>query len=190
MSVGAFSLDQLMELAGLSVSQAGKQGLGRFIRLEVSSVPAFSLSGTPTKQRKESACSMWARKQWQMMLYFFCCRKCLLLKAVTDWWQHVTYFTMATSPLSSTLSRPSRISMRSDIDLLSRQHYLTQLQRLSTQLKNLDIPFTEDFESSLNSTNHVVDAIFGRYYLRLVDLLTNLRQASASRAKSETHSVQ
>lgn len=33
--------------------------------------------------------------------------------------------------------------------------------RLATQLKTLDVPFTEDFESSLSSTNHVVDAIFG-----------------------------
>lgn len=35
------------------------------------------------------------------------------------------------------------------------------LQRLSTQLKNLDVPFTSDFESSLQNAHHVVDAIFG-----------------------------
>ena len=34
-------------------------------------------------------------------------------------------------------------------------------QRLATQLKNLDIPFTEDFDGSLKTTDHVVDAIFG-----------------------------
>lgn len=34
-------------------------------------------------------------------------------------------------------------------------------QRLAVQLQNLNIPFTEDFESDLKSTNHVVDAIFG-----------------------------
>ena len=34
--------------------------------------------------------------------------------------------------------------------------------RLATQLKNLDIPFTEDFENSLKTSNHVVDAIFGK----------------------------
>ncbi len=34
-------------------------------------------------------------------------------------------------------------------------------QRLATQLKNLDIPFTEDFNASLKTTDHVVDAIFG-----------------------------
>ena len=34
-------------------------------------------------------------------------------------------------------------------------------ERLTMQLKNLDIPFTEDFESTLKTTSHVVDAIFG-----------------------------
>jgi len=34
-------------------------------------------------------------------------------------------------------------------------------QRLAEQLKNLNIPFSEDFESDLKSTNHVIDAIFG-----------------------------
>jgi len=33
--------------------------------------------------------------------------------------------------------------------------------RLVTQLKNLDIPFTDDFESALSSTDLVIDAIFG-----------------------------
>ena len=35
-------------------------------------------------------------------------------------------------------------------------------QRLANQLRNLNIPFTEDFEASLKNTNHVVDSIFGR----------------------------
>ncbi|MCJ1415122.1 hypothetical protein MMC32_001453 [Xylographa parallela] len=34
-------------------------------------------------------------------------------------------------------------------------------QRLMTQLRNLDVPFTSDFTSALQSTDHVVDAIFG-----------------------------
>lgn len=34
-------------------------------------------------------------------------------------------------------------------------------QRLSKQLENLDVPFTEDFEAALGNTDHVVDAIFG-----------------------------
>ena len=34
-------------------------------------------------------------------------------------------------------------------------------ERLATQLKNLDVQFTEDFNASLKTTHHVVDAIFG-----------------------------
>ena len=33
--------------------------------------------------------------------------------------------------------------------------------RLTTQLNNLSIPFTEDFEASLKTSDHVIDAIFG-----------------------------
>jgi len=35
-------------------------------------------------------------------------------------------------------------------------------QRLAKQLKDLDIPFTEDFPSALQQSDHVVDAIFGQ----------------------------
>ncbi|MCJ1412375.1 hypothetical protein MMC19_006469 [Ptychographa xylographoides] len=34
-------------------------------------------------------------------------------------------------------------------------------QRLMTQLRNLHVPFTEDFDTALQGTDHVVDAIFG-----------------------------
>ena len=34
-------------------------------------------------------------------------------------------------------------------------------QRLSKQLKNLDIQFTDDFRTAMKSTDHIVDAIFG-----------------------------
>ncbi|KAL5325236.1 hypothetical protein ACEPPN_006360 [Leptodophora sp. 'Broadleaf-Isolate-01'] len=87
MSIGAFSIDQLMELAGLSVSQAGGDGL------------------------------VAARHLW-----------------------HYGY--------KPTIYYPKQ----SKNDLY---------QRLSTQLKNLDIPFTEDFPAALKETDHIVDAIFG-----------------------------
>lgn len=38
-------------------------------------------------------------------------------------------------------------------------------QRLSTQLKNLNIPFTDDFTTALKETNHIIDAIFGLFVL-------------------------
>jgi NAD(P)H-hydrate epimerase len=34
-------------------------------------------------------------------------------------------------------------------------------QRLRKQLEDLKVPFTDDFPSALNSTDHIVDAIFG-----------------------------
>ena len=50
-------------------------------------------------------------------------------------------------------------------------------ERLATQLKNLDVPFTEDFHSSLKTTDYVVDAIFGTtcQFRILVSKLTFLR---------------
>ena len=39
-------------------------------------------------------------------------------------------------------------------------------QRLVTQLKSLDMPFTEDFSTALQESHHVVDAIFGMCALR------------------------
>ena len=50
-------------------------------------------------------------------------------------------------------------------------------ERLATQLKNLDVPFTEDFHGSLKTTDYVVDAIFGttNQFRRLVLKLTFLR---------------
>ena len=36
-----------------------------------------------------------------------------------------------------------------------------KLQRLSKQLKDLNVPFTEDFDSALKQSDHVVDSIFG-----------------------------
>jgi NAD(P)H-hydrate epimerase len=34
-------------------------------------------------------------------------------------------------------------------------------QRLKKQLEDLKVPFTEDFTSALNNTDHIIDAIFG-----------------------------
>ena len=34
-------------------------------------------------------------------------------------------------------------------------------QRLSTQLKSLDVPFTDDFKGALKETDYVVDSVFG-----------------------------
>ncbi len=38
-------------------------------------------------------------------------------------------------------------------------------QRLSKQLEDLGVPFVDDFNVAIQQTDHIVDAIFGRYSL-------------------------
>lgn len=40
-----------------------------------------------------------------------------------------------------------------------------EIQRLSKQLQDLRVPFTDDFHSALKESDHVVDAIFGIHIL-------------------------
>ncbi|PVH76302.1 YjeF N-terminal domain-like protein [Cadophora sp. DSE1049] len=109
MSIGAFSIDQLMELAGLSVSQAiyrvHPPNRGR--RILVACGP-----GNNGGDGLVAARHLW----------------------------HYGY--------KPTIYYPKQ----SKNDLY---------QRLSSQLKNLNIPFTEDFPTALKDSDHVVDAIFG-----------------------------
>ncbi|MCJ1367136.1 hypothetical protein MMC16_006268 [Acarospora aff. strigata] len=109
MSTGAFSLDQLMELAGVSVSQAVHrlQPLSKGKNILVACGP-----GNNGGDGLVAARHLW----------------------------HYGY--------QPTIYYPKQTS---------NELY----QRLATQLKNLNIPFTNDFHSALQSTNHVVDAIFG-----------------------------
>ncbi|KID64223.1 meiotically up-regulated protein 182, partial [Metarhizium hybridum] len=87
MSTCAFSIDQLMELAGLSVSQAGGDGL-------VAARHLFYYGYQPT---------IFYPKRSKNELY----------------------------------------------------------QRLAKQLEDLEVPFVDDFQSAVDSTDHIVDAIFG-----------------------------
>ncbi|KAI9814536.1 MAG: hypothetical protein M1832_005716 [Thelocarpon impressellum] len=109
LSVGAFSLDQLMELAGLSVSQAVYRihPLSRGKRVLVACGP-----GNNGGDGLVAARHLW-HYGYQPTIYY---------------------------------------PKQSKNDLY---------QRLATQLKNLDVPFTEDFPSALKESHHVVDAIFG-----------------------------
>ncbi|KAF2398079.1 apolipo protein A-I binding protein-like protein [Trichodelitschia bisporula] len=109
MSTGAFSIDQLMELAGLSVSQA-----------------VFKLQPPQKGRRILVACGpgnnggdglVAARHLWHYG------------------YQPTVYY--------------------------PKQPKNELYQRLTTQLRDLDVPFTEDFPAALAQTDHVVDAIFG-----------------------------
>ncbi|KAL7273685.1 hypothetical protein RUND412_003427 [Rhizina undulata] len=127
MSIGAFSLDQLMELAGLSVSQAG------------------SVQTPPAEQRPEDLDCLWARKQRFLTLPSNGSGTANHgsggdgLVAARHLW-HYKY--------EPTVYYPKR--PKNDL-----------YQRLTIQLQNLGVPFTDDFHSALKETHHVVDAIFG-----------------------------
>ncbi|KUJ09868.1 YjeF N-terminal domain-like protein [Mollisia scopiformis] len=109
MSIGAFSIDQLMELAGLSVSQA-------VYRVH-----------PPTRGRRVLVACGPGNNGGDGLV------------AARHLW-HYGYKPTVYYPKQS----------KNDL-----------YQRLSTQLKNLNVPFTEDFPAALKESDHVVDAIFG-----------------------------
>lgn len=109
MTVGAFSLDQLMELAGLSVSQA-------VYRVHPPSRgKSILVACGPGNNGGDGLVA--ARHLW-----------------------HYGYRPIVYYP------KPGKNEL---------------YQRLVTQLKSLDMPFTEDFSTALQESHHVVDAIFG-----------------------------
>ncbi|TVY94378.1 NAD(P)H-hydrate epimerase [Lachnellula willkommii] len=109
MSIGAFSIDQLMELAGLSVSQA-----------------VFRVHPPSRGRRILVACGPGNNGGDGLV-------------AARHLW-HYGY--------KPTIYYPKQ----SKNDLY---------QRLTTQLKNLSVPFTEDFPKAIKETDHIIDAIFG-----------------------------
>ncbi|KAI9804384.1 MAG: hypothetical protein M1825_001282 [Sarcosagium campestre] len=116
MSVGGFSIDQLMELAGLSVSQA-------VYRLHPPSQrPRILIACGPGNNGGDGLVA--ARHLW-----------------------HYGYHPTVYYPKQS-----------------SNELYqaLGGKQRLVTQLRNLSVPFTDDFSSALSETQSVLDAIFAK----------------------------
>ncbi|KAG8525733.1 uncharacterized protein KY384_000493 [Bacidia gigantensis] len=109
MSVGAFSIDQLMELAGLSVSQA------LYKVHPLSSGKNILVACGPGNNGGDG-----------------------LVAA-----RHLFHY-----GYTPTIFYPK--PTKSEI-----------YERLATQLRNLGVPFTEDFEGSLQESHHVIDAIFG-----------------------------
>lgn len=109
MSIGAFSIDQLMELAGLSVSQA-----------------VYRVHPPSRGRRILVACGPGNNGGDGLV-------------AARHLW-HFGY--------KPTIYYP-------------KQSKNELYHRLSTQLRNLNIPFTDDFPSALKDSDHVVDAIFG-----------------------------
>ncbi|KFZ03542.1 hypothetical protein V502_10859 [Pseudogymnoascus sp. VKM F-4520 (FW-2644)] len=129
MTIGAFSIDQLMELAGLSVSQAVYRlhppSRGR--RILVACGPGNN-GDRPLQQ-----------SHWSVEYTDVISEGGDGLVAARHLW-HYGY--------KPTIYYP-------------KQSKNELYQRLSTQLKNLNIPFVDDFHSAIEETDHVVDAIFG-----------------------------
>ncbi|KAJ8069321.1 hypothetical protein OCU04_002977 [Sclerotinia nivalis] len=109
MSKGAFSLDQLMELAGLSVSQV-----------------VYKVHPPSKGRRILVACGPGNNGGDGLV-------------AARHLW-HYGYKPTIYYP------KPGKNEL---------------YQRLSTQLRNLSIPFTNDFPSAIKDSDHIVDAIFG-----------------------------
>ncbi|KAF2175761.1 meiotically up-regulated gene 182 protein [Zopfia rhizophila CBS 207.26] len=109
MSAGAFSIDQLMELAGLSVSQA-----------------VFKLQPLNQGKRILVACGPGNNGGDGLVAA-----------------RHLFHY-----GYQPTIYYP-------------KQSKNELYQRLTKQLKDLKVPFTEDFPSALKETDHIVDAIFG-----------------------------
>ncbi|KAF2703777.1 meiotically up-regulated gene 182 protein [Pleomassaria siparia CBS 279.74] len=109
MSTGAFSIDQLMELAGLSVSQA-----------------VFKLQPISRGKRVLVACGPGNNGGDGLVAA-----------------RHLFHY-----GYQPTVYYP-------------KQSKNELYQRLAKQLKDLKVPFTEDFPSALQQTDHIVDAIFG-----------------------------
>jgi len=109
MSTGAFSIDQLMELAGLSVSQA----VWRFHPLNKG--PRVLVACGPGNNGGDG-----------------------LVAA-----RHLHHY-----GYKPTVYYPKR----------SKNELY---ERLSKQLRDLRVPFTDDFHSAMKQTDHIVDAIFG-----------------------------
>lgn len=109
MSTGAFSIDQLMELAGLSVSQV-----------------VYKLQSPQKGNRVLVACGPGNNGGDGLVAA-----------------RHLSHY-----GYKPTVYYP-------------KQSKNELYQRLSQQLKDLHIPFTEDFKASLSQSDYVVDAIFG-----------------------------
>lgn len=64
-------------------------------------------------------------------------------------------------------------------------------QRLAKQLEDLEIPFTDDFPTAIESTDHIVDAVFGwsSFYIVVWSFLgAHVSQVLASLARSASPS--
>ncbi|QGI60808.1 hypothetical protein CEK26_004779 [Fusarium fujikuroi] len=127
MSTGAFSIDQLMELAGLAVSQA-----------------VYRLQPLESGRRILVACGP-GNNGW-----------CFVLTCL-----YQEFSLTASGGDGLVAARHLRQYGYSPSVFYPKRSKNDLYQRLAKQLEDLGVPFVNDFPLALNSTDHVVDAIFG-----------------------------
>lgn len=135
MSTGAFSLDQLMELAGLSVSQAlfKLQPPSRGNRILIAVGP-----GNNGGDGLVAARHLW-HYGYKPTVYY-------PKRPKNELYQ-----------VSASARRYEKNEGYGDsLKLMTKPP-----QRLTTQLQDLHIPFTSDFLSQLSQTDYIIDSIFG-----------------------------
>ena len=172
MTVGAFSIDQLMELAGLSVSQAGAMALCRNVNIKLSN---------HTDQSTEYILPALGEEYWSLLgQVIMVSDSASVVGSLSD---------------SRYLGGDGLVAARhlwhygyTPTIFFPKQGKNELYQRLATQLKNLDIPFTDDFESALKDTDHVVDSIFGIRPIEFSELKISAKisQVLASLVRSES----
>src|SRR5271155_3921256 len=143
---GGFSIDQLMELAGLSVSQAGSKYI-------------HHVRESGAHRRKSTKSTLPQKVEISSLLV-----------------ARATTVSSTTTPPSfqPLLNHPTRTGGDGLVCARHLHHYgytptiyypkqtsAELFSRLVTQLKTLSIPFTSDFSSALSSADFVIDAIFG-----------------------------
>lgn len=135
MSTGAFSLDQLMELAGLSVSQAlfKLQPPSRGNRILIAVGP-----GNNGGDGLVAARHLW-HYGYKPTVYY--------PKRPKNELYQVSCFSTG------------KEEKRGEGQI--RKLTTVTTQRLTTQLQDLNVPFTSDFHSSLSQTDYIIDSIFG-----------------------------
>ncbi len=148
MSVGAFSIDQLMELAGLSVSQACMKTIS--IMAIISVHGKYSVSSASSQPWPQDPRCVWTRQQR------------FVARAATrrDFINIHAYMVIIGGDGLVAARHLHHYGYQPTI-FYPKPTQKDIYDRLTTQLKNLNIPFTNDFTGTLSSTDHIIDAIFG-----------------------------
>ncbi|KAK9770829.1 putative NAD(P)H-hydrate epimerase [Seiridium cardinale] len=160
MSTGAFSIDQLMELAGLSVSQVVYRvhPLNQGSRILVACGPGNNGGDGLVAARHLK------QYGYQPTIYYPKRSKNELYQSLRADMCHEHISARRGDPgylYLFTTAPMDQLSFADFIRFRPKHAPTPPVHRLAKQLEDLEVPFVEDFPSAVQSTDHVVDAIFG-----------------------------